>query len=218
MSYQVNGKCLAVGRLMVRGKDAEHRLKYLHCGPQGLTVVTPNIVARVSLPEQERLPGQERLPLGTLLYPQGAIDALKRPAPESKEIVQLPEGEPAVTGPYFLVPQIDKMFPSPQEQTYQFTVNGDLLRKLLTVACEVTNDSEKTMRLRFCKETNSLRIDTYRQPGEQEFVGVIKGMKYIGNFIPGDLQKDTSVVESKPVQGNIVLKPSTGRRFRGENE
>jgi hypothetical protein len=213
MSYRVNGKNLAVGRLMVRGKDADRRLKYLHCGPQGMTAVTPNVVARVSLPEQEK-----GLPLGTLLYPQEAIDALKRPAPESKEIVQLPAGEPAVTGPHFLVPQIDKMFPSPQEQTFSMTVNGDLLRKLLTVACEVCNDSEKTMRLRFCKETNSLRIDTYRQPGEQEFVGVIKGMKYEGHYIPGEPETNAPIVEQKPVQGNLMLKPSTGRRFRGENE
>ena len=213
MSYRVNGKCLAVGRLMVRGKDADRRLKYLHCGSQGMTVVTQEVVARVSLPEQEK-----GLPLGTLLYSQEKIDSIKRPAPESNEVVQLPEGEPAVTGPHYLVPQIDKCFPSPQEQTYAMTVNGDLLRKLLTVACEVCKDSDKTMRLRFCKETNSLRIDTYRQPGEQEFVGVIKGMKYTGNYIPGDASNDVPVVEQKPIQGNIVLSPSTGRKFRGENE
>src|SRR5208282_969531 len=208
MSYRVNGKCLAVGRLMVRGKDADRRLKYLHCGSQGMTVVTQEVVARVSLPEHEK-----GMPLGTLLYSQEKIDSLKRPAPESNEVVQLPEGEPAVTGPHYLVPQIDKCFPSPQEQTYSFTVNGDLLRKLLTVACEVTNDNEKTMRLRFCPASNSLRIDTYRWPGEQEFVGVIKGMRYDGSFIPGDVQKDAPVVEYKPVQGNLMLMPSTGRSF-----
>lgn len=212
MSYKVNGKNLAVGRLMVRGQDADKRLKYLHCGPQGMAVVTPSVVARVSLPEQDRPP------LGTLLYPQDAIDALKRPAPESKDIIQLPAGEPAVTGPHFLVPQIDKLFPSPQEQTFAMTINGDLLRKLLTVACEVCNDSEKTMRLRFCQGTNSLRIDTYRQPGEQEFVGVIKGIKYDGHYIPGEPVANAPIVEQKPVQGNLMLKPSTGRRFRGENE
>lgn len=51
MSYRVTGKNLAVGRLMVRGKSAEPRLKYLHCGPQGMSVITPTVVARVSLPE-----------------------------------------------------------------------------------------------------------------------------------------------------------------------
>jgi hypothetical protein len=212
MSYRVNGKCLAVARLMVRGKNADKRLKYLHCGSQGMTVVTPQVIARVSLPEQEK-----GLPLGTLIYPQKTIDALNRPAPESNDIVQLPKGEPAVTGPNYLVPSIDKCFPGPQEQTFAMTVNGDLLRKLLTVACEVCNDSDKTMRLRFCQSSNSLRVDTYRQPGEQEFVGVLKGMRYEGNFIPGE-SGGSPVIEQKPIQGNIVLKPSQGRRFRGENE
>src|SRR5258708_14392705 len=91
MSYRVNGKNFAVGRLMVRGKDAEKRLKYLHCGPQGMAVVTPTMVARVSLPEKEK-----GMPLGTLLYPQADIDAIKRPGPESDEIVTLPVGEPEI--------------------------------------------------------------------------------------------------------------------------
>lgn len=213
MSYRVNGKCLAVGRLMVRGKNADKRLKYLHCGKDGVSVFSQAVVARVSLPESEK-----GMPLGPLLYSQETMDGIKRPAPESNEVIELPPGEPAVTGPHFLVPQIDKCFPGPQDTTYTMTVNGDLLRKLLTVACEVCKDSDKTMRLRFCRDLNSLRIDTYRQPGDQEFVGVLKGMRYDGKYIPGEATSDTPVVESKPVQGNIALKPSTGRKFRGENE
>jgi hypothetical protein len=146
------------------------------------------------------------------------IDDIPRLTPESLEIIQLPAGEPAASGARFLVPNIEKLFPTPQEQTSEFTVNGDLLRRLLTVACEVTNDADKTMRLRFCAASNSLRVDTYRQPGEQEFVGVIKGLKYSGQYIPGGVTEDTPTYEAKPVQGNVTLKAMTGRRFRGENE
>src|SRR5258708_28150298 len=153
-----------------------------------MAVVTPTMVARVSLPEKEK-----GMPLGTLLCPQADIDAIKRPGPESDEIVTLPVGEPAVTGPHYLVPKVDECFPTPDMQTHEFTVNGDLLRKLLTVACEVCDDSDKTMRLRFCQASNSLRIDTYRQPGQQEFVGVIKGMNYKGKYIPGDQDADAPV-------------------------
>jgi hypothetical protein len=116
MSYHVTGKNLALGRLMVRGKNAEPRLKYLHCGPQGMSVITPTVVARVSLPDA---PNNAQPTIGPIIYSQADVDAMKRPAPESPEI-----------------------------------------------ACEVCNDSEKVMRLRYDKGTNALRIDTYRQPGE----------------------------------------------------
>lgn len=212
MSYRVTGKNLAVGRLMVRGKSAEPRLKYLHCGPQGMSVVTPTVVARVSLPEQEGLP------LGALIYPQTDVDAMKRPAPESPEIVTMPEGEPAVDSARYMVPKIEQCLFEADASMPSFIVNGDTLRKLLTVACEVCDDSEKVMRLRYDKVTNSLRIDTYRQPGGQEFVGVMKCMRYTGGYIPGDVAANAPSPEQKPEQGNLVLKMTSGRKFRGEGE
>ena len=212
MSYRVTGKNLAVGRLMVRGKSAEPRLKYLHCGPQGMSVVTPTVVARVSLPEQGGLP------LGALIYPQADVDAMKRPAPESPEIVTMPEGEPAVDSARYMVPKIEQCLFEADASMPSFIVNGETLKKLLTVACEVCDDSEKVMRLRYDKGTNSLRIDTYRQPGDQEFVGVMKCMRYTGNYIPGEPATTAPQVEQAPVQGNLVLKMTTGRKFRGEGE
>lgn len=210
MSYRVTGKNLAVGRLMVRGKSAEPRLKYLHCGPQGMSVVTPTVVARVSLPEQGGLP------LGTLIYPQADVDAMKRPAPE--EIVTMPEGEPAVDSARYMVPKIEQCLFEADASMPSFIVNGDTLRKLLTVACEVCDDSEKVMRLRYDKVTNSLRIDTYRHPGDQEFVGVMKCMRYTGGYIPGDVAANAPFLEQKPEQGNLVLRMTSGRKFRGEGE
>jgi hypothetical protein len=156
--------------------------------------------------------------LGAVLYPQAEIDAMNRPAPESPAIVAMPEGEPAVDSARFMVPRIDQCLLEPDASMPSFIVNGDILKKLLTVACEVCNDSEKVMRLRYDKGTNALRIDTYRQPGEQEFVGVMKCMRYSGSFIPGEPASDMPVTEQKPQQGNLVLKLSTGRKFRGEGE
>jgi hypothetical protein len=211
--YMVNGKNLAVNRLMVRGKNAEPRLKYMHAGPNGTTVVGPAYVARVSLPEQEK-----GLPLGTLVYSQEVIDGVKRPAPESSEVVTLPPGEPAVDGPRYMVPKMDDQFFPPTDDMPAFVVNGEMLRKMLTVACEVCEDSEKVMRLRYDPKSNRLRIDTYAQPGDQEFVGVMKCMRYTGNYIAGDVDANAPKVEAKPVQGNLVLKMSAGRKFRGEGE
>ena len=78
MAYKVNGKNLSVSRLMVRGKDADKRLKYVHVGPKGTSVFSPIMVARVSLPEKV---DQDVQP--NAVIPQDAIDSLGRVAPES---------------------------------------------------------------------------------------------------------------------------------------
>ena len=209
MSYKVNGKNLSVGRLMVRGKDADKRLKFLHVGPKGTSVVTPIVVARVSLPDVE----QDIQP--SAVIPQDELDAMGRVAPEAPGTVNLPEGQPAITGPNFIVPQIDKIFPGPEFQVAAITVNADLLRKLMVIACECSEDSDKTVRLRVCNmgDTASLRIDMYRQPGEQEFCGVLKGIDYDGDYIPGEKEPGKKL-EKKPQQQGMLLKVSTGRRFK----
>lgn len=213
MGYKVNGKNLSVGRLMVRGKDADKRLKYIHVGPKGTTVVTPVVVARVSLPREFEQPIT-----ASAVIPQDAIDAIGNaawPKPGTPSIIELPEGEPAITGPHFLVPQIDKCLLGPEFQVTSFTCNADLLRKLMVIACEVSEDGDKTVRLRICDTagTPTLRIDSYRQPGDQEFVGVLKGIDYDGDYIPGEAQTGKKI-EKKPQQQDMMLKVSTGRRFK----
>lgn len=207
MGYRINGRNLSVSRLMVRGKNADKRLKYIHVGPKGTSVISTVAIARVSLPQSEPQP------YVSALMPQEIIDETRLP-PESDDIIELPEGEPAINGPHYLVPQLDTVFPQSNYVTASFTCNGDLLRKLLTVACEVSQDGDKTLRLRICKDLNSLRIDTYRQPGDQEFCGVIKGIDYDGDYIPGDLPVGVPKVEKKPQQSGMMLKVSTGRRFK----
>lgn len=226
MSYRVNGKNLSVCRLMPRARysnpdmtEKMKRLRYLHVGPKGTSVVTNVLVARVSLPESEK--GHKH----SHIIPADALNEIDRPAPESTTMVDLPDGPPAITGPHYLVPDIDTCFPGPDAQMAQFTVNGELLRTLLTAACEVCEDSDKVMTLRICHESSKqkgrgtmLRIDTYRQPGEQEFTAILKEMEYKGNYIPGDAPDGVTVVEKKPVQAGIMMPVSEGRRFRGENE
>jgi hypothetical protein len=209
MPYKVTGKNLAVGRLMVRGKDAEKRLKYLHVSPKGTTVITTEMVARVSLPAGQPAFGPQRV------IPQEQIDTIDS-SPFRDDLIELPEGEPAITGPQFLVPDFD--FPGPESTTAEFTCNGNLLRKLLTVAGEVSRDSQSIVRLRFCKDLNSLRVDIYRQPGHQEFCGALKGIKYDGSYIPGELASGEAKQEKRPEQAKMVLKVATGRKFRGVGE
>src|SRR5690348_2214618 len=113
MSYRVNGRNLAVGRLMLRGKNADKRMKYVHVSAKGTSVITPNIVARVSLPQP--VYGEP-----ATIIPQEQIDKERLPA-ECEDIIELPPGLPAVTQPDYLVPQIDKCFPQPEHVTATFT-------------------------------------------------------------------------------------------------
>jgi hypothetical protein len=206
MTYRVNRKNMAVSRLMPRGKSADPRLKYIHVSPKGTTAINPVAIARVSLPKGN-------LPVLPALIPQNEIDVIGiLPGDES---IDLPAGVPATTGADYLVPRIDQLIPEPNTQTTSFTCNGEMLLKLLKVACEVTNDSDKTIRLRICPSLGMMRIDSYRQPGEQEFVGVIKELEYYGNYIPGDSTGAAPKPETKPKQVGIALKTETGRRFRG---
>jgi hypothetical protein len=214
MGYNINSKNLAVTRLMPRGPKAEKRLKYMHTGPKGTTCLTPSYLVRVSLPSDQPQP---KFPV---LYTQDEIDNLNGHSFQGGTF-DMGEGRPAVNGPAFIVPKIEDAIPDPADQIATFTCNGEILLKMLKVANEVCNDSQKPIRLRLYGKVNpddptqvgELRMDTYRQEGAQEFLGILKGMEYYGNLIPGD-KTHAPVKEEPPKQRTETLKVSTGRRFR----
>jgi hypothetical protein len=208
LNYTVNGKNLAVGRLMPRGKDADSRLKHIVVSKDGTTVFHPQGIARVSLPAGVAQPA---IPV---LVPQAEVDKWNI---KTDERIDIPDEvtEPGVTSPDYLVPNVKSIIPDPSLQYATFTVNGEILLKMLKIACEVCEDSEKAMRLRIYPHEGKMRIDTYRQPGQQEFVGVICELEYSGDYIPGDRPTGAPPVpEKKPVPKGIALKTETGRKFR----
>jgi hypothetical protein len=209
MAYRINGKNLAVARLMPRGINGEPRLKYLHANSKGVTSISPHVIARVSLPSTSS-------PVQPTIWPKETVDEfLKSASGDLNEAMVVDDGIEAVTSPEYIVPVIDKEIPEPGEETATFTVNAELLIKVLKAACDVTTDADKTVRLRVVPSRNRMRIDAYCQPGEQEFVAVINGMEYTGANIPGDAPSDAAPkAEMKPIQGNLGLKSNTGRRFR----
>jgi hypothetical protein len=220
MSYKLNGKSLSVGRLMVRGKDpkkAPPRMKCMIVGPKGSMVVTPSSIVRVSLPDDSCKFDDQGKPLGSLVYAQDELDAVQRPAPESATLVQMPEGQPAVDGPMFMVPKTDDVFFKQTADMPVFVFNADKLRTLLTIASEVCEDSDKVTRMIVDLKNNQIRLDTYRQPGDQEFCAVMKGVKYSGDYIPNE-KEEKAALEVKPEQQNLLLPVVAGRKFRGEGE
>lgn len=210
MKFTVNGKNLAVARIMPRGKDADPRLKHLHVSKDGVTAFGPSAIARVSLPAG---PAQ---PVIAVVVPQAEIDKQTGEL-KSESRWDIPEEvtEPGVTSPDFLVPNVKSIIPDPNMQFATACVNGDILLKLIKAANEVNEDGEKALKLRFYPAEGKLRIDTYRQPGQQEFVGVLTELEYSGDYIPGDKATGAAPVpEKKPVQKGLVLKTDAGRKFR----
>ena len=204
----INGKCLAVGRLMPRGKYADSRLKHIVVNKDGVTAFHPQGIARVSLPVSSTHPAYP------VLVPQAEVDKWNLARDERMDIPK-DATEPAVTSPDYLVPNIKTIIPDPSQQYASMTVNGEMLAKLLKVANEVNEDGEKAMTLRLFPAEGKLRLDTYRQPGQQEFVGVLCALDYTGDYIPGN--KPTSappVSEKKPVPKSIALRTESGRKFR----
>ena len=187
---------------MPRGKDANRRLKYMHVSPKGTMCLTEMAMARVSLPEDHH-------GLTSIIIPQPQVDKMR----ENLTEVQITGAHPAVTSPNFLVPKIDSVIPETNETSTSIIVNGEILLKMLKIANEVSTDSEKIMALRIYPKQGVIRLDTYRQPGQQEFLGIIREMEYYGENMPGG-EKEGSMKESRPKQKGMMLKTSTGRRFR----
>lgn len=208
MEFTVNGKNLEVGRFMVRGKDADSRLKFLHFSKDGVTSFNPHGIMRVSMPAGEAQPA---LPV---IVPQAEVDKWKL-KPEEKMSVPQDQTEPGVTSPDYLVPNAKTIIPDPETQEMTVCVNGEMLLKMLKTACAVCEDSEKTLKLRYFPKEGKLRIDTYAMPGQQQFCGVLMELDYPGDYVPGDKTGDGPVkVEQAPVQKELALLTEEGRKFR----
>jgi hypothetical protein len=208
VEFTVNGKNLEVGRFMVRGKDADSRLKFLHFSKDGVTAFNPHGIMRVSMPAGVAQPSMP------VIVPQGEVDKWSLKAEAQMNI---PEDvcEPGVTSPDYLVPNVKSIIPDPETQEFSVTVNGEMLLKMLKAACAVCEDSEKTLKLRYFPKEGKVRIDTYAMPGQQQFLGVLMELDYPGTYVPGDKTGNGPVAIEKPaVQKELALLTEEGRKFR----
>jgi hypothetical protein len=204
--FVLNEKCLEVKTFMPRGKRANPRLKYLAVSKQGVTAFHPQGIMRVSLPPDSPAPK------GSRLIPQKVVDKIGGDCKVSIE-----ETVPAHTTPDFLVPEINSIIPDPDEQTATITVNGELLLRLIKAAVAVSEDPEKTIRIRHFPNEAKIRIDIYREPGKQEFVGVLCELEYYGDMIPGDRNEVVDALKKsgdKPKPTSLTLRTNAGRKFR----
>ena len=201
---RLNRKSLSLRRILKSVKDP--KFEYFHVGPEGTTVTNNHVLGRVSLPAGETV-------ATPVIYP---IDTIETIQPSGDDLVEMPEGLPAKTTGRHIVPQFNQAIPKPEEQSATFTCNAKILIDLLKVATEVTEHSHNLVRLRICRNGKTLRIDSHRNEGEQEFCAILMGINYNGRNIPGDTEKMAATqTENEDVASPTLNLPLTeGRKFR----
>ena len=215
----LNRKCFSVLRAI--GDATDRRWKYVHVGPKGCTCTDTVSMIRVTLPEShttsfQRAAGSDPEPAifdyetaKKLAYDMGRDDT-----------VTMPAGLPAQTTGQFTVPKHDVTIPKPEDQLATITVDAGRLIEILKGAVEVTEHNRRLVRLRFYKD--GIRIDAHRDTGGQEYMGLLMGMNYNGNGIPGD-PKHFIAGTNKPTpetadEGHFKLPLFEGRKFREVEE
>jgi len=189
--------------------DAPDRYKYIHVGPKGITATDTTAIIRVSLPQ---VVGEQPEPC---IFP---LEEAKKLMPKGGDFVTMPEGLEAKTTGDYTVPNFDVGIPDPQDQLGTITINAERLIDILKGAVEVTDHSRSLVRLRLYKD-NFIRVDSHRDAGGQEFLGMVMGTNYDGHGIPGDAPAGTTpptmTKESeKCEEGKLRLPVFEGRKFR----
>ena len=202
--YILNRKCFAA--LKAIGPGAENRWKYVHVSPKGVLCTDTVSLIRVTLPK-----GQNTTLFEPAIYD---LDTAKKLVPKGDEAAVMPEGMEAKTTGKYTVPNFDVGIPDPKNQTATVTVNAERLVQILKAAMDVTEHSRNLVRLRFYKD--SIRVDAHRDAGGQEFMGILMGMNYAGNCIPGDAPVGSRAAPASEVADEKTLKlpVNEGRKFR----
>ena len=202
--FILNRKCFAALRAM--GKD---RWEYLYCSPKGVIATDTMLLIRVTLPKYP----VDVNPIEAVVFSRKVVEERANTLAEDKiSSIEMPAGEEAKSGKYS-VPNLEAGIVSADKQTASITINAKSLINLLEAACEVTEHSRSLVKLRFCG--NSLRIDSHRLEGEQEFTGILMGISYSGNMIPGDPKNNTNAQPTETIDERKLSLPETsGRKFR----
>jgi hypothetical protein len=202
--YILNRKCFAALRAM--GKD---KWEYLYCSPKGVICTDTTSLIRVTLP---KFPVDVNPPEAVIFSAKTAKERESQVQDGKSTSVEMPAGEEAKSGKYS-VPNLEAGITGPDKQTASITINARSLINLLEAACEVTEHSRSLVKLRFCG--NSLRIDSHRLEGEQEFTGILMGIQYLGDKIPGEPTGKTINQPTETIDERKLSLPETqGRKFR----
>ena len=209
--WVLNRKAFAAMRAI--RADAPDRYKYIHVGPKGITATDTTAIVRVSLPATCVSPNVADLP-EPRIFP---LEHAKKLMPRGDDSVIMPEGLEAKTTGDYTVPNFDVGIPDPQDQMCTITINANRLIDILKGAVEVTDHSRALVRLRLYRD-NFIRVDSHRDNGGQEFMGMVMGTTYDGHGIPGDAPAGTTprvtAETEKCEEGKLKLPVFEGRVFR----
>lgn len=198
--FKLNRKNFAATRVMGEG-----RFEYAYVDSKGMIVTDTTSIIRVTLPAQDAL-------TEPCIFTKKQLDEYR---PKSAaDIVTMPDGLPAKTTGQYSVPNLEAAIVDSSKQTAVIAVNAKQLIELLKAAVDVTDHSRSLVRLRVCG--GQLRIDAHRDQGGQEFTGVLVGISYNGNCIPGDPAGTVQAYEPSEAfdEKTLTLPNTEGRKFR----
>lgn len=223
--YKLNRKCFAVTRALSTEPQHDEKWDYVYVGNGYVCCTNTTKFLRVSTPQ----PGNNSAGLtGTVfhdpqptvpcIFPRQVIDEMRRKC-HGDNVVEMPEGLPAISNGKYSVPNFEYAVPKPEYEENCITITLKDLIDVCQTLVEVTDHDRKIGRLRICKigPKPLLRIDCHHDEGGQECTAIIMGTKYDGVNITGDRPENVPPPEKqseKFVEESIELPMETGRKFR----
>jgi hypothetical protein len=215
--FLLNRKCWAVlqaiDEIGPKAHPSEARWRYVLVSSKGVIATDTVSLIRVTLPYTAT-----PIPEQPAIFDYDTMESLRpkdtdNPLNPLGDFVVMPEGEEAKTSGKYIVPNHEASIPTPKSQIAVITVNAARLIRLLQAAMDVTEHSRNLVRLRLYKDC--IRIDSHRDHGGQEFLGLLMGTSYNGNCIPGDVLAGAPAYTSEMVTEKSLKLPLTeGRKFR----
>lgn len=223
--YKLNRKALAVTRALSNEPGHDAKWDYIYVGPDYVCCTNTTKFLRVSTPQpgnnSEGLKGtvfHDPQPTVPVIFPRAVVDEMRKKC-HGDNVIEMPEGLPAVSNGTFSVPNFSYAVPKPEFEENSICVTGKDLIDLVQTMNEVTEHSRYILKLRICKigPKPLLRIDTHHDDGGQECTGILMGTKYDGVNISGDRPENVPPPEKQTEkfdEAKIELPMETGRKFR----
>ncbi len=204
--FVLNGKAFAAARIMP--KESSNKYGYMYVSPKGVVCTDGCRLIRITLPTT-----MNQIPANPAIFPAEQVLELRPKSP--LETVHMPEGLPAKSNGQYSVPVYDNAIPAPEQMGQSIICDAKMLVDLLKAACDVTDHSRNLVRLSLAKNGGLIRIDAYREEGAQEFTAMLMSVRYEGNSLPGNPDKNAPQQTVEVVDpGKISLPLNEGRKFR----
>lgn len=223
--YKLNRKCFEATRALSSEPQHDEKWDYIYVGNGYVCCTNTTKFVRITLPTPGNtgsgLKGtvfHDPQPTVPVIFPRAVFDEMRKRC-HGDNVVEMPEGLPAVSNGKYSVPNFEYAVPKPESEENSICVTAKDLIDILQAAAATTDHSRYLIKFRQCKigPKSVVVINGHRDDGGQEFTGVLMGTKYEGINIPGDRPENVPPPEKQSEkfdEEKIELPMETGRKFR----